>query len=145
MTTSWVTPYVTVRPATWGLAKALLLAIAYLPRMSAAPVSLHYLLNQSGEVKPPSDPSLWLHLGVAAALVLMGGAFAGLTIALMGQVRANRPEMWSVTTVHRSTSLTVSSRMKSICRLSKHPARNRRKRTRPVFSACYGEGSIECW
>lgn len=27
------------------------------------------------------DPSLWLYLGIAAVLVLLGGAFAGLTIA----------------------------------------------------------------
>lgn len=85
MTTSRLSLYATVRPATLGLAKVLLLAIAHLPRMSAAPISLHYLLTQSGEGEPPGDPSLWLHLGVAAALVLMGGAFAGLTIALMGQ------------------------------------------------------------
>ncbi|RMD43429.1 hypothetical protein DV735_g1785, partial [Chaetothyriales sp. CBS 134920] len=31
------------------------------------------------------DASLWLYLGIAAVLVLLGGAFAGLTIALMGQ------------------------------------------------------------
>lgn len=31
--------------------------------------------------KPADDPQLWAYLGVAAALVLLGGAFAGLTIA----------------------------------------------------------------
>ncbi|KAK3064227.1 hypothetical protein LTS18_009031, partial [Coniosporium uncinatum] len=35
--------------------------------------------------KDPKDASLWAYLGVAVALVLLGGAFAGLTIALMGQ------------------------------------------------------------
>ncbi|KAF1850124.1 DUF21-domain-containing protein [Cucurbitaria berberidis CBS 394.84] len=35
--------------------------------------------------KSPNDASLWLYLGVAIALVLAGGVFAGLTIALMGQ------------------------------------------------------------
>ncbi|RMZ87832.1 hypothetical protein DV736_g4938, partial [Chaetothyriales sp. CBS 134916] len=40
--------------------------------------------NEDGD-KPASDPSLWLYLGTAAVLVLLGGAFAGLTIALMGQ------------------------------------------------------------
>ena len=29
----------------------------------------------------PEDASIWLYLGVAAVLVLLGGAFAGLTIA----------------------------------------------------------------
>jgi len=31
--------------------------------------------------KDPKDASLWAYLGVAVALVLLGGAFAGLTIA----------------------------------------------------------------
>ena len=34
----------------------------------------------------PDKPTLWIYLAVAVALVLLGGAFAGLTIALMGQV-----------------------------------------------------------
>ena len=34
----------------------------------------------------PKDSSLWIYLAVAVALVLLGGAFAGLTIAFMGQV-----------------------------------------------------------
>ena len=32
-----------------------------------------------------ADPSLWAYFGIAVALVLLGGVFAGLTIALMGQ------------------------------------------------------------
>ncbi|KAF2675801.1 DUF21-domain-containing protein [Lentithecium fluviatile CBS 122367] len=35
--------------------------------------------------KDPKDASLWVYLGTAMVLVLLGGAFAGLTIALMGQ------------------------------------------------------------
>ncbi|KAJ4299320.1 cell agglutination protein Mam3 [Kalmusia sp. IMI 367209] len=35
--------------------------------------------------KDPADASLWVYLGIAIALVLLGGVFAGLTIALMGQ------------------------------------------------------------
>jgi metal transporter CNNM len=31
--------------------------------------------------KDSSDPQLWLYLGIAIALVLAGGVFAGLTIA----------------------------------------------------------------
>ena len=31
--------------------------------------------------KSPEDASLWLYLGIAVALVLAGGVFAGLTIA----------------------------------------------------------------
>lgn len=33
------------------------------------------------------DPAFWGYLGIAAVLTLCGGGFAGLTIALMGQVR----------------------------------------------------------
>ncbi|SLM39945.1 Domain of unknown function DUF21 [Lasallia pustulata] len=33
----------------------------------------------------PKQPRLWIYLAVAIGLVLLGGAFAGLTIALMGQ------------------------------------------------------------
>ncbi|CAI6331958.1 unnamed protein product [Periconia digitata] len=35
--------------------------------------------------KSPQDASLWIYLSVAMILVLAGGVFAGLTIALMGQ------------------------------------------------------------
>ncbi|KAJ5646620.1 hypothetical protein N7490_002992 [Penicillium lividum] len=66
-----------------GLAKCIFLAIFHLPLTSAAPV-----FSTSHDTEPPkepSDPSLWLYLGISAALVLSGGAFAGLTIALMGQ------------------------------------------------------------
>ncbi|RAH67235.1 putative DUF21 and CBS domain protein (Mam3) [Aspergillus aculeatinus CBS 121060] len=70
------------RPLVLGLAKLLTLACVNLPLISAAPT---YVIHSEVDPKPPSDPSLWLYLGVAAALVLSGGAFAGLTIALMGQ------------------------------------------------------------
>lgn len=40
--------------------------------------------------KDPDDPDLWIYLSVAIALVLLGGAFAGLTIALMGQGEKHR-------------------------------------------------------
>ena len=47
-----------------------------------------YLLHGLAEEPKPmpaDDASLWVYLSIAAALVLLGGAFAGLTIALMGQ------------------------------------------------------------
>lgn len=68
-----------------ALVKVLLLAIAQIPLIRAVPTPLLQSLSEE-EGKPPDDPSLWLYLGIAAALVLSGGAFAGLTIALMGQV-----------------------------------------------------------
>ncbi|PLN81743.1 DUF21-domain-containing protein [Aspergillus taichungensis] len=73
-----------LRPVVFGLAKLLVLAFLQLPLISAAPTS-SYVISAEPEPKPPNDPGLWLYLSVAAALVLSGGAFAGLTIALMGQ------------------------------------------------------------
>ena len=73
--------YAAGRPIILALTKVLLLVIAQLPLIAGAPV-----YSSSEEPKSPNDASLWLDMGVAAALVLGGGAFAGLTIALMGQV-----------------------------------------------------------
>lgn len=70
-----------------GLAKLLFIAIAQIPFTAAAPVLSPLFSSADAEPpKEPTDPSLWLYLGISAALVLSGGAFAGLTIALMGQV-----------------------------------------------------------
>ncbi|KAJ5513542.1 hypothetical protein N7463_003094 [Penicillium fimorum] len=75
------------RPLLLGLAKLLLVAVSQIPFATAAPtLSPLFLSSRDTELpKEPSDPSLWLYLGFSAALVLSGGAFAGLTIALMGQ------------------------------------------------------------
>ncbi|KAJ5189237.1 hypothetical protein N7472_008251 [Penicillium cf. griseofulvum] len=75
------------RPLLLSLAKLLLVAVSQIPFATAAPTFSPLFLS-SGDTEPPkepSDPSLWLYLGFSAALVLSGGAFAGLTIALMGQ------------------------------------------------------------
>ena len=71
-----------------SLAKLVLVAIWQIPFTTAAPVFSRLVLSSpdTEQGKEPSDPSLWLYLGFSAALVLSGGAFAGLTIALMGQV-----------------------------------------------------------
>lgn len=70
-----------------GLAKILFLGLTQLPVIQAAPIHVAQLWTQEKpDPKPASDPNLWLYLGVAVILVLSGGAFAGLTIALMGQV-----------------------------------------------------------
>ncbi|ORY10949.1 hypothetical protein BCR34DRAFT_484856 [Clohesyomyces aquaticus] len=64
-----------------------LLFQAFAPLVKAIPVvqrSIH-ILGDGDTPKPADDPSLWVYLGTAVALVLLGGAFAGLTIALMGQ------------------------------------------------------------
>jgi len=59
-----------------------------LPLLNALPVQIG--LNELAEEKAPlspDNPTLWIYLAVAVGLVLLGGIFAGLTIALMGQVR----------------------------------------------------------
>lgn len=49
----------------------------------AFPLGQHSNLRTAGEDEgaSPDDPSLWLYLSIAMALVLLGGVFAGLTIA----------------------------------------------------------------
>lgn len=69
------------------MAKLFLVGIANLPLLRAAPLarSPYAMLLHVGAM-PANEPTLWIYLAVAIGLVLLGGAFAGLTIALMGQV-----------------------------------------------------------
>lgn len=76
-------------PALFSVLRLLLLGIAGLPRLAAAPTRFTDLIRitEDGEDElPPDDAALWIYLTVAIGLVLLGGIFAGLTIALMGQV-----------------------------------------------------------
>lgn len=84
-------PYLASRPATLGAAKLLFLLLAQIPVLTAAaPTALHGILaRRADEGKDPEDPELWLYLTISIILVLSGGAFAGLTIALMGQVSSS--------------------------------------------------------
>ena len=70
-----------------SLSRVWIYALAQLPLLRAAPLSLKSFTIQedAGEGRPPDDPLLWIYFSVAVALVLLGGVFAGLTIALMGQ------------------------------------------------------------
>ncbi|KAI9769142.1 MAG: hypothetical protein M1840_004493 [Geoglossum simile] len=84
--------YSAARPAVLSIAKLLFALVANLPFLRASPLSAPSASSASptfpfaaGEGKPPEDPRLWIYLSTAVALVLLGGAFAGLTIALMGQ------------------------------------------------------------
>lgn len=80
--------YLARRPLVLGLSKAFFLTLAQVPLAQTIPVQISeylYHTTEDLEPKPADDPSLWAYLAVAAALVLLGGAFAGLTIALMGQ------------------------------------------------------------
>jgi len=75
--------YLARRPAVLVLAKGLLLTLGHLPFIQAAPFHAPFIFAKE---KEEEEAELWLYLGVAALLVLLGGSFAGLTIALMGQV-----------------------------------------------------------
>ncbi|KAL6238996.1 hypothetical protein BDW75DRAFT_178670 [Aspergillus navahoensis] len=64
----------------WFLTPKLLLLAAYLPLRHASPLGSVYAASPDS-----NDADLWFNLSAAVALVLIGGVFAGLTIALMGQ------------------------------------------------------------
>ena len=80
----------TLRPAVLLLART-----CFLPLASAAPLTsslwsrrphgLHAFERDDDGPADAGDPDLYLYLGIAILLVLLGGIFAGLTIALMGQ------------------------------------------------------------
>ncbi|KAF6228168.1 hypothetical protein HO133_007898 [Letharia lupina] len=78
--------YTAARPLFLSLAK--LFMLGFLPLLRAAPQRRGPFTVFAEDEEPPMSPdkpTLWIYLAVAIALVLLGGAFAGLTIALMGQ------------------------------------------------------------
>ncbi|KAI9758371.1 MAG: hypothetical protein M1835_000599 [Candelina submexicana] len=78
--------YAATRPAVLSVAKLLMVGAVNLPLLRAAPLARSPMFFAYEDApKSSKDPTLWVYLGVAACLVLLGGAFAGLTIALMGQ------------------------------------------------------------
>lgn len=76
------------RYSTLSITKLLILGVGNLPLLRAAPTYLSPFIKTTTEKQPSTaqGPALWVYLSVAVVLVLLGGAFAGLTIALMGQV-----------------------------------------------------------
>ncbi|GAM84347.1 hypothetical protein ANO11243_023410 [Dothideomycetidae sp. 11243] len=70
-------------PATFSIVKLLAASILHPTLSYAAPLVLRAVAEDDGDTA--DGPDLWVYLGTAIALVLLGGAFAGLTIALMGQ------------------------------------------------------------
>lgn len=71
------------------LSMAKLSMLGFLPLLHAAPQfrgPFNVFAEDEEPPMSPDKPTLWIYLAVAVALVLLGGAFAGLTIALMGQV-----------------------------------------------------------
>jgi len=73
------------------ISKLFFLAVSSLPFSWAAPLRSYANFSHAQGLHPkdPEDPQLWLDLTVAVILVLLGGVFAGLTIALMGQDEIN--------------------------------------------------------
>lgn len=74
-------------PLAFSLVKLLAASILHPTFSYAVPLALRSVRVFEEEEPPKSadNPDLWVYLGTAIALVLLGGAFAGLTIALMGQ------------------------------------------------------------
>lgn len=73
-------------PIVHGIGKVLSVGLLQIASVAAAPLadlSHKHLPTVFKQAEEPDadDPSLWLYLGIAAILVLLGGAFAGLTIA----------------------------------------------------------------
>lgn len=74
--------YRPAQPQSLALAKVLLLGLSQLSSVTAHPIRTLFGIQEGDDLpKDPDDPSLWLYLLIAAILVLLGGAFAGLTIA----------------------------------------------------------------
>lgn len=78
--------YRALRPVVLGLTKAFVLGLAQFPSAQTVPRSSSLSLATEEEGTDPGNPGQRLYLSVVAAPVLLGGAFAGLTIALMGKV-----------------------------------------------------------
>lgn len=74
--------YLATRPGIIGLAKVLFLGLCQISSVTAAPLLDAFKDHEHNhDTADTDDASLWLYLGVAVILVLLGGAFAGLTIA----------------------------------------------------------------
>lgn len=74
-------------PVLLCLVQRIVLMLCNIPQIRALPVRLGLAaVVEEDPPLSPDSPTLWIYLAVAVGLVLLGGIFAGLTIALMGQV-----------------------------------------------------------
>lgn len=74
----------------YSSARLLLVGLVHAAVVCSAPITNSFRTFESDvsdEPKSPEDAALWLYLGIALILVLLGGAFAGLTIAYVRQLR----------------------------------------------------------
>ncbi|KAI9807743.1 MAG: hypothetical protein M1826_004464 [Phylliscum demangeonii] len=79
-----------IRPLLLSAGKVVAVALGHLPYIGATPLrSGVWVSSDAPGGKPADDPILWIYLAIAVVLVLLGGIFAGLTIALMGQDDVN--------------------------------------------------------
>jgi metal transporter CNNM len=69
------------RPGANGLSKILLLVLAQITHVAAAPLKNYITLLKLEDPDEAEAGGLVLYMSVALVLVLLGGAFAGLTIA----------------------------------------------------------------
>lgn len=72
-------PFAISRRVLLWLLHITLAAIGYAGKVQSAPLNVQGAPEDGPS--PPNDPQTWIYLGTAIALVLLGGAFAGLTIA----------------------------------------------------------------
>ena len=122
------------------LSMAKLLMLGFLPLLRAAPQfksPFHVLAEDEEPPMSPDKPTLWIYLAVAIALVLLGGAFAGLTIALMGQVSYDALPGWT-----EGDQQLIQYRMKYTYRSSRRLAKDPRGTMPQRCYACSRGGNI---
>lgn len=79
----------------YSLAKLAIVLVAYLPTMVRAlplPTAYHHssaVHTQETLREDPESPDFWFNMLISFVLVVLGGAFAGLTLGLMGQDEIN--------------------------------------------------------
>ncbi|KAI5302626.1 hypothetical protein KEM56_000510 [Ascosphaera pollenicola] len=79
-----------IQPSSFSLLRIYILLLSSIPKLLSSPLPSAAARNvDTVEKRVDSGASFCVDLGVAAVLVLVGGCFAGLTIALMGQDSVN--------------------------------------------------------
>lgn len=74
----------------YSSARLLLVGLIHAAVVCSAPLTRSFKTFESDvpdEPRSPEDATLWLYLGIALVLVLLGGAFAGLTIAYVWELK----------------------------------------------------------
>lgn len=69
-----------------SLIQLLLAGTCHVARIIAMPIAGTTIMKEKNGSRSPDDPELWIFLVTAVLLVLIGGAFAGLTIAYVYEI-----------------------------------------------------------